>query len=130
VIHDVNIEELTINTDERGHLTEIWRTDWDFYAGDDRPVMSYFSETYPGVIRAWHRHHRGQIDHFIAPRGCAKVGIYDDRENSPTRGELDTYIIGDGNMNALRVPGDCWHGFKAIGDERLLLVNLPTNLCD
>jgi len=42
--------------------------------------MSYFSETYPGIVRAWHRHNRGQIDHFVVPRGKAKVAIYDDRE--------------------------------------------------
>jgi dTDP-4-dehydrorhamnose 3,5-epimerase len=130
MIHDVEIKHLQINADERGHLTEIWRSDWDFYAGDDEPDMSYFSETYPGIIRAWHRHHRGQIDHFIVPRGKAKIGIYDDREDSPTQGELDTYTIGEGNMNAIRVPGDCWHGFKTVGDERMLLINFPTNLYD
>lgn len=129
MIHDVEIKKLQINADERGHLAEIWRSDWDFHAGDE-PQMSYFSETYPGVIRAWHRHNRGQIDHFIVPRGKAKVGIYDDREESPTQGELDTFIIGEGNMNAIKVPGDCWHGFKAIGDERVLLLNFPNELYD
>jgi dTDP-4-dehydrorhamnose 3,5-epimerase len=59
-----------------------------------------------------------------------KVGIYDDREGSPTRGEVDTYVIGEGNMKALRVPGDCWHGFKTLGDERATLINFPTNLYD
>lgn len=130
MIHDVKVRELQINTDERGHLTEIWRSDWDFYAGENEPEMSYFSETYPGIIRAWHRHNRGQIDHFVIPRGKAKVCIYDDREESPTHGELDTYIIGENNMNALRVPGDCWHGFKAIGDKRVFMINFPTNLYD
>ena len=128
MIHDVSLKELHINADERGHLTEVWRSDWDFFAGEDRPEMAYVSETYPGVIRAWHRHHRGQIDHFVVPRGRAKVGIYDDRDGSPTKGELDTVVIGDGNMNAIRVPGDCWHGFKAIGPDPVLLLNFPTNL--
>nr|ABQ75998.1 dTDP-4-dehydrorhamnose 3,5-epimerase and related enzyme [uncultured haloarchaeon] len=130
MIHDVEVRSLQKNVDERGQLTEIWRSDWDFYAGDDEPKMSYFSETHPGIIRAWHRHHRGQIDHFVVPRGKAKVGIYDDREESPTQGEVDTYIVGEGNANAIRVPGDCWHGFKAVGDERVLLLNFPTNLYD
>jgi dTDP-4-dehydrorhamnose 3,5-epimerase len=82
------------------------------------------------VVRAWHRHRRGQIDHFVVARGKAKVGVYDDREGSPTRGDLDTYILGAGRMNAIRVPGDCWHGFKAVGDRRTLLLNFPTNLYD
>jgi len=33
-------------------------------------------------------------------------------------------------MNAIRVPGDCWHGFKSVGDQRVLLLNFPTNLSD
>ncbi|MFB6197422.1 MAG: dTDP-4-dehydrorhamnose 3,5-epimerase, partial [Halobacteriaceae archaeon] len=24
----------------------------------------------------------------------------------------------------------CWHGFKAVGDERAILINFPTNLYD
>lgn len=130
MIHDVKVKELQVNADERGHLTELWREDWEFYAGEDEPAMSYFSETYPGIIRAWHRHHRGQLDHFVVLRGKIKVGIYDDRQDSPTQGELETHILGEGNMNAIRVPGNCWHGFKAVGDERALLVNFPTNLYD
>jgi len=130
MIHDVAVRDLQVNADERGSLTEIWRSDWDFYAGEDDPAMSYVSETYPGIVRAWHRHTRGQIDHFVVLDGKAKVGIYDDREGSPTQEELDTYILGEGNESAIRVPGDCWHGFKAVGDERVLLANFPTNLYD
>jgi dTDP-4-dehydrorhamnose 3,5-epimerase len=128
VIHDVEVTELDINVDERGALTEIWRDDWPFY--EDRPVMSYFSVSHPGVIRAWHRHERGQTDHFVVPHGRVKVGIYDERVGSPTDGQLDTYVIGEGSMRALRVPGDCWHGYKVIGDRRATLLNFPTNLYD
>lgn len=130
MIHDVAVKDLRINVDERGSLTELWRSDWEFYAGEDRPEMAYVSRTYPGVIRAWHRHTRGQIDHFVVLAGRAKVGIYDDREGSPTRETLDTYVIGEDAMNAIRVPGECWHGFKAIGTEPALLANFPTNLYD
>lgn len=130
MIHDVETLELEQNADERGELTEIWRSDWEFYDGEDTPSMAYYSESYPGIIRAWHRHTEGQIDHFVVPHGKVKVGIYDDRDGSPSREELDTYIIGDGNMKAIRIPGDCWHGFKVVGDERATLINFPTNLYD
>jgi dTDP-4-dehydrorhamnose 3,5-epimerase len=128
MIQDIAVRNLQINADERGSLTEIWRSDWDFFSDGDEPAMSYVSVTYPGIIRAWHRHDRGQIDHFVVLSGKAKVGVYDDREESPTRGELGTFVIGEGKMNALRVPGDCWHGFKSVGDKRTVLINFPTNL--
>lgn len=130
MIHDVETKDLQINADSRGSLTEIWRSDWSFYDEDDEPEMSYVSMSYPGIVRAWHRHRRGQIDHFVVPKGKVKVVAYDDREESPTRGEVDERIIGEGNMVAVRVPGDCWHGFEVVGDQRAFLVNFPTELYD
>ncbi|WP_276414218.1 dTDP-4-dehydrorhamnose 3,5-epimerase family protein [Haloarcula halobia] len=129
MIHDVETKKVQINADERGFLAEIWRSDWDIYANEGSPEMSYVSESYPGIIRAWHRHCEGQIDHFVVPHGKVKVGIYDNRDESPTQGELNTFIIGNGNMELIRVPGDCWHGFKTLV-TRDTLINFPTNLYD
>ena len=128
MIHDVSVRDLQVNTDERGHLVEMFREDWEEY--DREPAMSYFSMSYPGVIRAWHRHTRGQIDHFVCPQGQIKVGIFDDRDDSPTQNEVNTFVIGERNQKAIRIPGDCWHGFKVVGNEQALLVNFPTNLYD
>lgn len=127
-IHDVEVRGLQVNADERGHLVEIYREDWDEF--DPEPAMSYYSLTYPGITRAWHRHQRGQIDYFVCPMGRIKVGIYDDRDGSPTRGELDSFVIGEHNQKLVRVPGDCWHGFKAIGGEPAFLINFPSKLYD
>lgn len=128
MIHDVAVRELQVNADERGHLVEIFRDDWPEY--DPEPAMSYYSLSYPGVVRAWHRHARGQIDHFACPSGRITVAIYDDRDDSPTNGELDTFIIGEHNQQLIRIPGDCWHGFKAIGTKPAILLNFPTELYD
>jgi dTDP-4-dehydrorhamnose 3,5-epimerase len=126
LIDGVETRTLQVNVDERGRLVEIFRRDWDLY--DDEPAMSYYSLSYPGVVRAWYRHTRGQIDHFICPEGRIKVGIYDDREDSPTRGELDTFVIGEHDHKAIRIPGECWHGFKVVGDERAMLINFRSKL--
>jgi dTDP-4-dehydrorhamnose 3,5-epimerase len=128
MIHDVESRELSLNADERGHLVEVFREDWDTY--DPEPEMAYYSMSYPGVVRAWHRHTRGQVDHFTCPKGRIKIGVYDNREDSPTQGELDTFVIGEHNPRVVRIPGDCWHGFKAIGNEQALMLNFPTNLYD
>lgn len=128
MIEGVETRSLQVNADERGHLVEMFREDWDIY--DPDPAMAYYSMTYPGVVRAWHRHTRGQIDHFICPKGRIKIGIYDDREGSATRDELTTLVIGEHDQRAVRIPGACWHGFKALGDGPAFLVNFPTNLYD
>lgn len=128
MINGVEARELQVNTDERGHLVEVFRDDWEEY--DPLPRMSYYSLSYPGVIRAWHRHLHGQVDHFVCPSGRVKVGIYDDREGSPTNGETDQFVIGEHNQQVIRIPGDCWHGFKVVGNEQAILLNFPTNLYD
>lgn len=128
MIHDVQVRDLQVNADERGHLVEIFRDDWNIYKST--PAMTYYSFSYPDVIRAWHRHTRGQVDHFVCPVGRIKVGIYDDREDSPTEGELDTFVIGEHDQNLIRIPGDCWHGFKVVGDEQAVLLNFPSQLYD
>ena len=127
-IGGVECRDLQVNADERGHLVEIFRDDWELY--DPAPEMSYYSLSYPGIIRAWHKHVEGQIDHFVCPQGRIKVGIYDDRDDSPTKGELNTFVIGEHNQQAIRIPGDCWHGFKVVGDEQAMLINFPTKLYD
>lgn len=128
MIHGIATRTLQINADERGHLVEIFRRDWDEF--DPDPAMAYYSYTYPGIVRAWHRHNCGQIDYFVCPQGRIKIAVYDDREDSPTLGELNTFITGEQSPELIRVPGDCWHGFKAIGDEPAMLINFPTNLYD
>lgn len=128
MIEGVKVRSLQVNADDRGHLVEMFREDWEEY--DPKPSMSYYSLSYPGVIRAWHRHTRGQIDHFVCPKGQIKVGIYDDRPESPTREELNTFVIGEHNQQVIRIPGACWHGFKVIGNEQAMLINFPTNLYD
>jgi dTDP-4-dehydrorhamnose 3,5-epimerase len=128
MIDGVTFRELDVNSDERGHLVEVFREDWGVY--EHKPKMSYYSLTHPGVVRAWHRHLKGQVDHFVCPRGKVKVGIYDERSGSDTEGELNTFIIGEQSHEAIRIPGECWHGFKAIGSTESMLLNFPTELYD
>lgn len=128
MIDGVKERALEVNTDERGHLVEVFREDWDIY--DPKPAMSYYSMSYPGIIRAWHRHTEGQVDHFVCPQGRIKIGVYDDRAGSPTREELNTFVVGEHEQRAVRIPGACWHGFKVVGDEPAMLLNFPTALYD
>jgi dTDP-4-dehydrorhamnose 3,5-epimerase len=128
LIEDVEIRKLEKHVDERGILCEILRKDWSIFK---EFAMAYFSVTYPGVVRAWHRHPKaGQVDYFCVLQGMAKIVVYDQRENSPTKGLINEFYIGEDNMVLLKIPGECWHGFKAIGTKPVVLVNFPTKLYD
>ncbi|MCW4018265.1 MAG: dTDP-4-dehydrorhamnose 3,5-epimerase family protein [Candidatus Bathyarchaeota archaeon] len=111
--------------DERGSFAEVFRKDWSDLLGNDVAAQANLSVTYPGNIRAWHRHLRGQTDYFLAVKGTIKICIFDD-----VTGELDEIISSGQNLQLVRVPGHFWHGFKAIGDEQAMLIYFTTNLYD
>ena len=71
MIDGAETRELRVNTDERGHLVEVFREGWELY--DPAPAMAYYSMSCPGVIRAWHKHLWGQVDHFVCPKARCRI---------------------------------------------------------
>ena len=63
-------------------------------------------------------------------QGTGKLVVYDDREGSPTRGLINEFVTGENNLTLVRIPGACWHGFKALGVKPMLMINFPTRLYD
>jgi len=126
VIDGVRIKKLTPHADERGYLMELLRNDDDIFTTFGQ---CYVSLNYPGVIRAWH-YHKKQEDFFVVVKGMCKVGLYDMREGSPTRGLAEAHYLGDNNNIVLRIPVGVAHGYRTIGVEASLLVNFPTQLYD
>lgn len=83
----------------------------------------YFSEALPGHVKAWKRHSR-QVQHFAVPSGLLRIVLYDDRENSTTRGVLCELALGRPDHYALlRIPTGVWYGFAAMGDSPALICN-------
>ena len=82
MIEGVHIKRLVRHVDDRGCVMEILRDDDEIFEGFGQV---YVSACFPGVVKAWHCHER-QIDSFCVLVGNAKIGLYDDREGSPTRG--------------------------------------------
>ncbi len=126
----VRIVDLKKVIDERGSFAEIMRQDWKDLLEDDSIVQANLSFSYPGTIRAWHRHNRGQVDYFIVLRGSLKVCAYDDKAGSPTNGQIDEVVASEEKLQVLRVPGHYWHGTKALGDEPSLTIYCVNRLYD
>jgi dTDP-4-dehydrorhamnose 3,5-epimerase len=101
------------------------RNDWKELFGEDKIAQVNHSFTYPTVIRAWHRHLRGQVDYFLVLKGTIKICAYDDQT-----GELDEVVSSGSDLQVVRIPGHYWHGFKAVGNEPAMLVYFTTNLYD
>ena len=126
----VRIQDLKKIVDERGFFGEIMRQDWKDLLSDDSILQANVSLSYPGMIRAWHRHNRGQVDYFIVLRGSIKICAYDDKQGSPTNGQLDEIVTSEENFQVVRIPGFYWHGTKALGDKPSLTVYCVNRLYD
>ena len=122
-IHDVVTKPLRVIPDERGWLMEILRSDDS--ALFERFGQVYVSATYPGVVKAWHYHKR-QVDFFACVAGMVKLVLVDTREGSPTQGAVNEFFLGTQNATLVRVPNLVYHGWKCIGLEPSLVVNVPT----
>jgi dTDP-4-dehydrorhamnose 3,5-epimerase len=123
LIHGVATKPLRLVPDERGWLMEIVRA-------DDRDLFErfgqvYVSATYPGVVKAWH-YHRRQVDLFACVAGMVKLVLVDTREESPTRGVVNEFFIGEQNALLVRVPNLVYHGWKCISTTPSLVVNVPS----
>ncbi len=116
--------------DERGFFAELLREDWKDLLGEDTILQINLSSSYPGIVRAWHRHTRGQADYIVVLKGTMKICAYDDREDSETRGHLDEIIASAERFQVVRIPGFYWHGTKTIGNEGSLTLYMMTRLYD
>jgi len=125
MLQGIRIRPIHRLPDERGFFTEVMRKDWKDLFGEDTIAQANFSFTYPNIIRAWHRHLRGQVDYFLALKGLIKICAFDDETN-----EVDEIISSGMDMQVVRMPGHYWHGFKALGNEPAMLLYFTTNLYD
>ena len=122
MIKGVEVKELRVIPDERGWLFEILRSDEPVF---ERFGQVYLTTAYPGVVKAWHMHKR-QTDYLCVVHGMAKIALYDGRDGSPTRGEVNEFFVGERRPLLIKVPPGVWHGFKAIGSEPAYVINVPT----
>ncbi len=123
MIEGVKIKRLRVIPDERGRLMEILRRDDDIFSEFGQV---YITSAYPGAVKAWH-YHQLQDDHFCVVVGMMKVVLYDARDDSPTRGQINEFFMGVHNPIVLRIPRGVYHGFKCVSETEAICLNVPTN---
>lgn len=119
MIHDVMIQPLRRIPDERGTIMHMLKNSDPWF---DTFGEIYFSTIYPGVVKGWHIHHRMTLNYCVIV-GSIKLVLYDDRSESPTRGEVNEIYIGTENYNLVKIPPLIWNGFKGIGSNTAILAN-------
>lgn len=122
MIEGVQIHPLRQIPDERGKIMHMLREDAPHF---ERFGEIYFSVVYPGVIKAWHYHKEMTLNYAVV-FGMIKLVLYDDREGSPTHGEVMEIFIGESNYSLVHIPPKVWNGFKGVGITQAIVANCAT----
>jgi dTDP-4-dehydrorhamnose 3,5-epimerase len=86
--------------DERGTVLHMLkRTDPHFIEFGE----IYFSTIYPGVVKGWHKHAEMTLN-YACIHGRIKLVLFDDRDGSPTKGEVMEVFLGPDNHSLVQIP--------------------------
>lgn len=122
MIDGVELHPLRKIPDERGRVMHMLRADAPHFRGFGE---IYFSTVREGAIKGWHIHSRMWLNYSVVS-GMIKFVLYDDREASPTRGEIQEIFLGDHNYQLVVVPPMVWNGVKGISPGESIIANAPT----
>jgi dTDP-4-dehydrorhamnose 3,5-epimerase len=86
---------------------------------------AYFSTVNKGAIKAWKKHSK-MILNLTVPIGEVKVVLFDDRENSLTKGIVQEFNLSLQNYYRITIPPGIWFGFEGISDGINMLLNIAS----
>jgi len=125
-ITGVIVRQLKINSDDRGFFTEILKKGDGVFK---EIKQTSYTETYPGVIKAFHWHKK-QWDFWFVAAGTAQVVLYDLREKSLTKGETEVIYAGENNHVVIVIPPGVAHGYRVLGEKKVGLFYHTTEAYD
>ena len=126
MINGVQVIPLKRIPDERGTIMHMLRaTDPHFQQFGE----IYFSTIYKDVIKGWHLHREMSLN-YACIHGRIKLVLFDDREESSTRGELMEIFLGPDNYSLVIIPPEVWNGFKGMFDPVSIMANCCTHAHD
>ena len=105
--------------DDRGKIMHMLRN-------DDKIFKSfgeiYFSFIFKDKIKAWHLHEKMTLNYSLI-HGKIKLVLYDDRNHSSTKGQIQEIILSTKEHSVITVPPLIWNGFKVIGEDYSIVAN-------
>ena len=117
MIQGVYIKKVIKHSDGRGFFAELVKFGEDTF---HEVLQTSYSETKPGVIKAFHIHDYWEIWSVI--KGQAKVVLCDMRPDSETKGETHVIYTGEDDIMVIAIPGQVAHGYKSLGDKAMGII--------
>lgn len=123
VPHGSTSKETVTHVDDRGTVTEMFDTRWNWHP--DPVSFAYTYTLREGWAKGWglHREHE---DRYFLVKGRMQIVCYDVRPDSPTCGQISHIILSEDNPRIISIPTFVWHANINIGSGEVRVVNFPT----
>lgn len=112
-INGIQVKKIVKHCDDRGFFSEVLKDNDPFFKSIKQ---TSYTETFPGVIKAFH-YHKKQDDIWFVSKGMAQVVLYDLREDSSTKGVTQVIYAGECNPLLIFIPAGVAHGYRVLGNS-------------
>lgn len=118
-ISDVEVIPLKIIRDHRGAVMHMMKS-----SSDSKLEIGeiYFSVVNKDVVKGWKRH-KIIKQNMVVPEGLIRLIIYDDRDQSKTKGSIQIIDFGLENYVLVKLPPMVWYSFKSIAEGHSIIAN-------
>lgn len=113
MIQGVITKQIVEHHDERGYFSELVKMGEPTYRG---VAQTSFSQTHPGVIKAFHWH-KETTEMWCPLFGNAQIVLYDLRLRSETKGKTQVIHAGGRKRMVIVIPPGVAHGYRVLGGE-------------
>jgi dTDP-4-dehydrorhamnose 3,5-epimerase len=108
-IDGVLLREIKNVVTHNGVTTEVYREDWGVTVNGPQQILHV--DLRPAALSAWHMH-RGRYDHLLVVSGHIKVVLHDGREDSPSQGRTEVFVLSPMRPTLVVIPPAVWHGVQ------------------
>ncbi len=123
LIDGVRIREARTIADDRGTVCVAYDPRWGF--SEEPMVYCYEVTIRPSAVKGWIKHETYDDRLFLAA-GTVRWVMFDERPDSPTRGQLSELFFDQHHRSLLRIPRGVWHAVQNVGEVDSRMVNFPT----
>jgi dTDP-4-dehydrorhamnose 3,5-epimerase len=120
-ITDVRTREVRNIVTANGITTELFRPDWGIVDGSIQQTIHVALRG--RAVSAWHQH-RLRWDYLFVVGGHLRVVLFDPRDDSPTKGQVDVFHLSPARPMLLAVPPFVWHGVQNLSMDGSSFVNM------
>ena len=119
MIEGIKIIKKKVIIDDRGKILHMLKNnDQEFKEFGE----IYFSYVFPNKFKAWHIHKKMTLN-YVAAFGKIKLVLYDDRQNSKTKGKIQEIFRSNDEHFLVTIPPMIWNGFTSANNETAVLAN-------